>query len=498
MDSSDKASDIQASISSHSPTSKLGSGKDKSTDKNLDNITDLNLKNDLKFRENLYRLIISQLFYDGYQHIAVGLSGSVQASPPCPPSSRLLNLVKLGIQQELLNNPTAVSNDEENSAQESSIKKASLPNNDIEIDVVAGLDFDYEADKTPSTSDASQYETCYVTSHKAPCRAAAFDKQGTVIATGSVDASIKILDIDRMLAKSSIMSDGISASDQASQQQSAENHPVIRTLYDHADEITTLAFHPFEPILVSGSRDYTIKFFEYAKPSTKKAFKSIQEAEQIRCLSFHPNGDWLLVATQHPTLRLYRVETSQCFVSSNPNDQHKLPVTSVEWSPNARIFATGSKDGSIKLWDGVSNKCINTFADAHAHQEVCSVAFSKNSKYLLSSGKDSVVRLWELSTARCLIAYTGAGSAGKQEKRTQAIFNHNEDYVLYPDEKTVTLCCWDARNAERQKLLALGHNGTVKCIVHSPIAPHFISCSDDYRARFWCKRSPNSMGGVEF
>ena len=39
---------------------------------------DLNLKNELKFRENLYRLIISQLFYDGYQHIAVGLSGSVQ------------------------------------------------------------------------------------------------------------------------------------------------------------------------------------------------------------------------------------------------------------------------------------------------------------------------------------------------------------------------------------------------------------------------------------
>lgn len=63
---------------------------------------------------------------------------------------------------------------------------------------VAGLDFDYESDKIPTTPDASQYETCYVTSHKAPCRAAAFDKLGTVIATGSVDASIKILDIDRL------------------------------------------------------------------------------------------------------------------------------------------------------------------------------------------------------------------------------------------------------------------------------------------------------------
>mgnify|MGYP001810526119 CR=1 FL=1 len=275
-------------------------------------------------------------------------------------------------------------------------------------------------------------------------------------------------------------------------QQSSENHPVIRTLYDHADEITTLQFHPFEPILASGSRDYTVKFFEYAKPSTKKAFRCIQEAEQIRALSFHPSGDWLLVATQHPTIRLYRVETSQSFISSNPKDQHKLPVTSMDWSPNGRIFATGSKDGQIKIWDGVSNKCIQTFIDAHSAQEICSVAFTRNSKYLLTSGKDSVVRLWELSAARCLISYTGAGSAGKQEKRAQAVFNHTEDFIFYPDEKTTTLCCWDARNAQRQNLLSLGHNGFVKTIVHSPIAPHFMSCSDDFRARFWCKKSPQT------
>ena len=36
-----------------------------------------------------------------------------------------------------------------------------------EIDVVAGLDFDFESDKIPTTADAAQYETCYVTSHKA-------------------------------------------------------------------------------------------------------------------------------------------------------------------------------------------------------------------------------------------------------------------------------------------------------------------------------------------
>ena len=51
-----------------------------------------------------------------------------------------------------------------------------------------------------------------------------------------------------------------------------------------------------------------------------------------------------------------------------------------------------------------------------------------NLQYVLSSGKDSIVKLWELSTSRCLIAYTGAGTTGKQKHRTMAVFNHTEDY----------------------------------------------------------------------
>lgn len=55
---------------------------------------------------------------------------------------------------------------------------------------------------------------------------------------------------------------------------------------------------------------------------------------------------------------------------------------------------------------------------------MCSVAFSKNGKYLLSAGKNSICKLWELTTSRCLIAYTGAGTTGKQEYEAQCVFNH--------------------------------------------------------------------------
>ena len=76
------------------------------------------------------------------------------------------------------------------------------------------------------------FSTAYVTSHKANCRAGAFSIDGSLVATGSVDASIKILDVDRMLAKSQIesMASGNKPVDPGS-------HPVIRTLYDHVEVI---------------------------------------------------------------------------------------------------------------------------------------------------------------------------------------------------------------------------------------------------------------------
>ncbi|XP_070390316.1 cleavage stimulation factor subunit 1 isoform X1 [Dermacentor albipictus] len=499
----------------------------------------LNNTASIKDREALYRLIISQLFYDGHQTLAVSLSNMVKAHPACPPSDRLLNIVSAGLRAE------------------QELKGNKVSNLDQPY-MGPGIDLEYETEAASLAPEPALYETCYVTSHKAQCRAGTFSRDGQLVATGSADASIKILDVDRMLAKSA-MPPEVAA--QESAQQNMETHPVIRTLYDHIEderckfgvlpraqpaqlgqlavrrrrrrnrrprgvaccapspllrahpadvvavkddqrpaptagssvsgegkEVTCLEFHPREQILASGSRDYTVKFFDYSKPSVKRAFKTIHEAEMVRALAFHPSGDFVLVGTQHPTIRLYDVNTAQCFVSSIPSDQHKGPINAIRYNNSGKLYVSASKDGDLKLWDGVSNKCVCTFPQAHDGNEVCSVVFSRNGKYVLSSGKDSIVKLWELSMSRCLIAYTGAGATGKQVHRAQGIFNHTEDYVLFPDEKTTSLCSWDSRNAERQRLLSLGHNNTVRHLVHSPTGPAFLTCSDDFRARFWYRR----------
>lgn len=80
--------------------------------------------------------------------------------------------------------------------------------------------------------------------------------------SGSLDKSIKILSVERMLAKSSDIETA-----------EPQGHPVIRTLYDHTEEVTCLEFHPKEQILVSGSRDFTVRLFDYSRTSVKKAYR---------------------------------------------------------------------------------------------------------------------------------------------------------------------------------------------------------------------------------
>lgn len=53
---------------------------------------------------------------------------------------------------------------------------------------------------------------------------------------------------------------------------------------------------------------------------------TFQEAEPIKAMNFHPGGDHMIVATSHPVIRIYDMNTLQCFVCAFPKHQHTQPV----------------------------------------------------------------------------------------------------------------------------------------------------------------------------
>ncbi|OQV12538.1 Cleavage stimulation factor subunit 1 [Hypsibius exemplaris] len=407
-------------------------------------------------RERMYRLVISQLFQDGHGALGVSLATALQLhEPPCPPSDELYSIVAKHIP-----------------------RKAKLEDESGGLE--DGIDLNRDSTVEITSPPLTIYEFAVSTGHRGPIHAAAFNSNGTMLASGSQDGYIKVYDVEKILQ--------VGLDFQRPPQDLIEQRCTVRVLSDHNESISAISFHPDpdQQMFLTGSYDCTARIYGFDKPGNKKALRIFQESEPIRDVAFHPSGRFALVGTVHPTLRLYDVETGRAFVSANPSDQHTGSITSVAYTKDGRLYASGSKDGAIKIWDGVSNRCVQTIPSAHDSTQINSVVFSKNGKFILSSGKDALVKLWEVDAVRQMMYYAGAGGQGYTPFRTQAQFNHNEEQVLYPSASG-HLVVWNSRNAARLASLPLEHNGLVKRLCHSPTEPAYVTAGEDGRMRFYAK-----------
>src|SRR5262245_45161425 len=90
---------------------------------------------------------------------------------------------------------------------------------------------------------------------------------------------------------------------------------------------------------------------------------------------------------------------------------HLGAISSVAFHPGGKIFATGSKDRTVKLWDAESGKLLRTLT-GHS-SDVNSVTFSPDGKTLASGSSDRTVRIWDVRAGLVLRIYRSAFGRGQ-------------------------------------------------------------------------------------
>lgn len=54
----------------------------------------------------------------------------------------------------------------------------------------------------------------------------------------------------------------------------------------------------------------------------------------------------------------------------------------MRYSSTGGMYVTASKDGAIRLWDGISANCVRTIIGAHGAAEAISADLTKDQRYV--------------------------------------------------------------------------------------------------------------------
>ncbi|EDO04154.1 hypothetical protein SS1G_06637 [Sclerotinia sclerotiorum 1980 UF-70] len=189
----------------------------------------------------------------------------------------------------------------------------------------------------------------------------AFSPDGTKIASGSRDRTIRLWD--------------------------TITGELLQRFKGHSDSVNSVAFSPDGTKIASGSRDRTIRLWDTVTGEPLQRFEG--HSNWVRSVAFSPDGTKIASGSDDETIRLWNTTTGKSLQRFKGHS---------DWVSTK--IASGSDDDTIRLWDTITGELLQTLEGYS--DWISSIAFSPDGTKVASGSGDQMIRLWDTITGESL------------------------------------------------------------------------------------------------
>ena len=319
-----------------------------------------------------------------------------------------------------------------------------------------------------------------LTGHTSKVTALTFSPDNTTLASGTEDGSIHLwnptigdhlITLTNEIRALSYSPDGTTLATTSGDDIQLW-HPTtgecLTTLVSHSRRVNTIAYSPDGTILASSGSDGTIRFWN---PTTGQHLTTLTgHTSEVTALSYSPDGTTLATGSWDGTIRLWNPTTGQHLTTLTG---HTSGVTALSYSPDGTTLATGSWDGTIHLWSPTTSDCLSTLTG-----QGTAPTYSPDGTTLAIINSDDI-QLWHPETDQHLTTLTGHAP-------------HQVNALAYsPDGTTLATVSHDSRNSTIRLWNPItgqcltGHTSEVNAIAYSPDGTTLATGSPGGTIRLW-------------